>query len=206
MSASTNEYRRIPAPARISAALNRGPREVVLDWTFTNAAPVPVFVFDRLWRYAEDGQELDPNGAQRFVVDDRLRVWVGAPPLPHNASVYQRIIPFVTRVEPEATLRRALVLREPVEEHYSYDLPEPGAPRDRVFQPTRCTELELLVQYVPAQEWLTTGPGIEGTLAVVPPMPALATALVVRTTLSIPTGLECLRRRVDLPREAVGGR
>jgi hypothetical protein len=158
--------------------------ELHVNYTL-HAGDKPLLVFNRLRDLGKPG----PGSEQvyRYVVEDKLQLQLGTPPLPENGmEVYARNVPHVSKLAAHHILKGKLVLPVPVYEYSCYfEIPKVSTAEAQVQQ------VILAVQY--SDEPIAELPPVHGTPdAFLPPAGAYRTAkwLTVKSpALTLPVAL-----------------
>jgi hypothetical protein len=153
-----------PPALQASFSLSKG--ALTVHVRLVNESDVPLLAFDRLWDLDPASKLVpDAEGIYRFVEGGALRLLLGLAPPPANKNVLYRNVPYVTRVEPHATLEHDIVLTAPVREHNVYFPPKNKGPQNHEngnapegFAADVAKSVELFVEYLPATADIKTSP------------------------------------------------
>jgi hypothetical protein len=129
-------------------------QDLQIHWTFANRDRRDVYLFDRLWVPANKGRTnvADSQQAYRFVGQGRLRLVLGAAPLPTTYSLNSGNTPYATLVPSGTELKREIFIPAPVRE-YSVYFPHTDKCK---YESVRVAWAELVCEFVWAEpEWKT---------------------------------------------------
>lgn len=178
--------------------------ELSIHYTLTSRSNADLWVLDRLWKLSSNATSADPEAVYRFERDGKLRLLLGAAPLPRRSTVTFRVVPYARRLPAQGTLEGDLTVSLPVPE-YSVYFTSPRGDEHPSYESKHVERVALLVQYIVAGPDIRTEEvkSFPGALKV----PASALVDARMATAELPLSLDVQRRtdtfdRVTLPGEA----
>jgi hypothetical protein len=161
-----------------------------LSISLTNGRSNDIYVFDTLWTLNESSLVIpDVERIYRYVLKNKILLFVGAAPLPRQTTTAYRNIPFATLVKSGQTLHKTIDIAIPVTEYSVYFSGRNSGEKKETIQ-----EAELRIQFVDARQNFKTDLAPFDTKAVKLSVPGVIASSEVISSSAPVAGLPALHR------------
>lgn len=134
------------AKINLEVSLSRQDNGLQLEYKLKNTRSRPIYLFNVLWEFDKTGNYIEAPSPVYVSLrqDGNLHLAHQIPPLPKSRRVYQKIVPFTTKVEAGEDFSHKIKLSLPIQEYNPYFV----AGQDSKYEARQSDSIIFTLQFI----------------------------------------------------------